>query len=225
MFACSVKNSCFKEFLERIVEEGEHGYEEISEILNRHATLSDANKDLVQRSNELERNVDEMRRTLQSLTTEKQNQLLVSTSILQAKQNDLEKMRSNVKSEEEEKLHREDKKKDVSRELSQVTQAIRNLFGRCFSTMRMKPVFQGQKDSATIQEVLDFELDIIHIRIADLIEICNDYRHQVENAPPPTAPNGGPSGDLRDASVMSIPQAGGLGGAGGVSGSKSMVSK
>lgn len=49
----TVKNSCFKEYLERIVEEGEFGYEEISEILNRHSTLSDANKDLVQRSNEV----------------------------------------------------------------------------------------------------------------------------------------------------------------------------
>lgn len=47
------KNSCYKEFLERIVEENEHGYEEISEILNRHSTLSEANKDLVQRSNEV----------------------------------------------------------------------------------------------------------------------------------------------------------------------------
>lgn len=162
-----------------------------------------------------------MRRTLQSLTTEKQNQLLVSTSVLQAKQNELERMRSNVKSEEEEKLRKDDKKKDVSRELSQVTQAIRNLFGRCFSTMRIKPVFQGQKDTASIQEVLDFELDIIHIRISDLIEICNDYRQMMENAPPP-APSGGPSGELRDVSVMSLPQAGGLGGGGG---SKSMMSK
>lgn len=160
--------------------------------------------------------MDEFRRKLQSLTTEKQNQLLVSTSILQAKQHELEKMRSNVKSEEEEKLHRDDKKKDISRELSQVTQAIRNLFGRCFSTMRIKPVFQGQKDTATIQEVLDFELDIIHMRIVDLIEICADYRTMSENAPPP-APA---LSDLRDNSVMSVPQPG-L----GVSASRSLLSK
>jgi hypothetical protein len=35
------------------------------------------------------------------------------------------------------KAKREDKKKDVSRELSQTIAAIKNLFGRCFNSMRL----------------------------------------------------------------------------------------
>eukprot|EP01036_Dinobryon_divergens_P033709 gene33709-43566_t len=42
-----VRKNGYKTYLERIVEEGEYGYEEISEILNRHNTLNEANKDLM----------------------------------------------------------------------------------------------------------------------------------------------------------------------------------
>lgn len=151
---------------------------------------------------QLEREVDEVRRKLQSLKTEKQNALLVSTSVLQANQSELEKIRQRAKQEEEEKLTREDKKKDISRELSQITQAIRNLFGRCFSTMRIKPVFAGQKETASISDLLDFELDIIHLRIADLIEIAADYRAAAaeSSSAPPHPPA---TTDLRDVSVFS----------------------
>ncbi len=47
------KRSCYKLFLERIVEEGEFGYEEIPEILNRHYTLKQANKDLLDHSTQV----------------------------------------------------------------------------------------------------------------------------------------------------------------------------
>jgi hypothetical protein len=149
-------------------------------------------------SAQLEREVDEFRRNLQSLKTEKQNQLLVSTSIIQDQQAELEKIQMSVKAQEEEKLNKEDKKKDISRELSQTTQAIRNLFGRCFTTMRIKPVFAGHKDSASVLEVLDYELDIILMRISDLVEISNEYKYGMENGMSAS------SGDLKENSTMSL---------------------
>lgn len=176
--------------------------EEISEILNRHNTLREANADLMSHSGMLEREVDEFRKNLQSLKTEKQNQLLVSTSIVQDQQAELEKIQSNVKAQEEEKLMKEDKKKDISRELSQTTQAIRNLFGRCFTTMRTKPVFAGHKDSAGMIEVLDFELDIILLRISDLVEISQEYKFSLENGT--IGGSGASIGDLKENSTASL---------------------
>lgn len=152
-------------------------------------------------SGQLEREVDEFRKNLQSLKTEKQNQLLVSTSIIQDKQADLEKIQSNVKTQEEDRLMKEDKKKDISRELSQTTQAIRNLFGRCFTTMRTKPVFAGHKESASMVDVLDFELDIILLRISDLVEISNEYQYSLENG---TTSGGASLGDLKENSTASL---------------------
>jgi len=40
---------------------------------------------------------------------------------------------------------------------------------------RVKPVFNGHKDNAALMEVLEFELDVIHIRIADLKDITNEF--------------------------------------------------
>ena len=101
------------------------------------------------------------------------------------------------------KSKREDKKKDVSRELSQTIAAIKNLFGRCFNSMRLvvalsflkitlftnssprrvKPVFNGHKDSAPLMDILEFELDVIHIRIADLKDIAAEFNAGGESVP------------------------------------------
>ena len=117
---------------------------------------------------------------MQTLLTEKQNQLLVSNSVLQGHQIELERLKTKVKREEEVKSDLEDKKKDISRETSQITQAIKNIFGRCFSTMRIKPVFMGQKDTTTLYDVLLYELDIINMRMVDLIEISSEYNSSLE---------------------------------------------
>ena len=53
--------SCYRTYLERIVEGGDYGYEEIVEILNRHTTLQDANNDLMSHSNEVTRVMTHLR--------------------------------------------------------------------------------------------------------------------------------------------------------------------
>ena len=83
----------------------------------------------------MEYEVDEFRKKLQSIKTEKQNQLLVNTSVIQEYQTELEKMVQNIKLQDEEGLMVEDRKKDISRELSQTIQAIRNLFGKDFKSV------------------------------------------------------------------------------------------
>ncbi len=169
-----------------------------------------------------------MRRNLQALKTEKQNQLLVSTSVLQHYQDELEKMRSQVKLQEEENFLRENKKKDVSREFTQTIQAIRNLYGRCYSTMGVKSIFSGPRDNMPLSEVLDVELDVISARMTDLIEITEEYKQEVvlglnTSLPPP--PNNSSSsvalGDRDMPSMASLPL---IGGSISQSASKSLLS-
>lgn len=117
-----------------------------------------------------------MRKRLQALQTEKQNQLLVSTSVLQSYQDELERMRTQVKLQEEDNITRVNKKKDVSREFTQIIQATRNLYGRCVSTMQVKTMFTGQRDNSNLSDMLDQELDMILTRILDLIEITQEYQ-------------------------------------------------
>jgi hypothetical protein len=120
---------------------------------------------------------------LQQLRIEKQNQLLVSNSLFGQNQKELEKMRVGVKEEEEEKDHQEDNKKKVSREFSQIIQAIKNLFNRCQATMRNKVKTVGSNNSGN-REQWDYNLEIIHSRIKDLLEIEDEYNlslKQIDN--------------------------------------------
>lgn len=111
------------------------------------------------------------------MKTEKQNQLLVSTSVLQGLQSELEKIRSQVKFEEDDNTQRENKKKDISREFTQIIQAIRNLYGRCHSTMTVKTLFNAVKENlSNPMESAELELDLILTRMVDLIEIAGEYK-------------------------------------------------
>ncbi len=47
------KKSCYKYYLERVVEEADHGYEEMSDILNRYKTLNESNEDMMQNVQEV----------------------------------------------------------------------------------------------------------------------------------------------------------------------------
>ena len=119
--------------------------------------------------------MDKLRYQLQLLRIEKQNQLLVSNSLFGQNQKDLERMRSLVKMEEEEKDHQEDNRKKVSREFSQIMQAIRNIFNRCQCTMRNKV-----KTTAVNREAWEYNLEVIYSRIKDLIEIVEEYKLSVQ---------------------------------------------
>lgn len=118
--------------------------------------------------------MDALRYQLQGLRIEKQNQLLVSNSLFGQNQKDLERIRLTVKKEEEEKDLQEDKKKNVTRESSQIVQAVKNIFNRCQATMRNKQKMGANRD------VLEFNLDVIHCRLIDLIEICDEYQKETE---------------------------------------------
>ncbi len=163
---------------------------------------------------------------------ERQNQVLVGTSVVQGLQNELEKKRLQVKTQEEENITKMDKKKDISREYIQIIQSIRNLYLRCVSTMNAKHGYSasgGQKEGLSLLETLDGNLDLIGARISDLIEIFDEYgnvsgfANSFSSSTLPVSMSGSssnlppPPGDLKDSSLAS-------GGAGGFNQSKSVIS-
>lgn len=201
-----LKKGCYREYLEQFLEAGDGSYEEVSDVLNRYKTLKDANADLMKHVDMLENDVDESRGKFQNLKMETQNQLLVNNSLFQQHQKNLEEKRSNTKSEEEEKNLDEDAAKNVARETSQVVQSIRNVFGRCQATVRNKSQYQVANKDCTMSDLLTFNLDIIHARVHDLIEISSEYKAVVDSS------EYAPPSDLRDASgyTTGTPGGGGL---------------
>lgn len=235
-----IQKNCFRDYLESIVEEGDHGYEEIGDILNRHRTLVDANRDLMSHARSREGDVDNLTYRFQLLKTERQNQLLVSNSYIQDLQKQLEHLRSTAKLEMDEKNHLEDKQKNVSRELSQVGLGIRNIYNRCIATMVNTKLSSfgpaggvGGGSSITVNntsssggggggggiggggtgtmgsgggalaaliESLDHNIEIMHGRMVDLLEITREYKADSSG----TSAGGVGGYDLRDGSTASV---------------------
>ena len=131
---------------------------------------------------------------MQTLKTAMQNKSLVGNSVIHQYQTKLEETRESVRTVETEKYHLEDKKKDVSRDYSQVAQAVKNLFTRCQATIRTKSMMAPTSMSAmshtapavTIAEDLDNELDAIYYRLTDLIEISEEFRSDGDYIPDDT---------------------------------------
>lgn len=197
--------SCYRDYLERVVEDEKvgSGYEEIGEILSRHKILVEANADLMKVSAQQDAYVDELRVELQSMKTRSQNRLLEKSGQLQAEQKKLEALRSTVNFEEEEKQNLEDRQKNMSRELSQISEAIRNLYSRCMTTMRNKQTTMlATKEHTSTKDLLEYNLEIIHFRLKDLIEIRKDYETYV-NETAGVGAGTSVSGELLEASVSS----------------------
>lgn len=127
-----------------------------------------------------ENETDEFRMKLQALKTAMQNKSLVGNSVIHQYQTKLEETRESAQSVEAEKYHLEDKKKDVSRDYSQVAQAVKNLYTRCQATTRTKSVVTTAMNHTTpsisIATDLDNELDMIYYRLTDLIEISEEFK-------------------------------------------------
>lgn len=132
------RKACYRIYLEQFLDAGDVSYEEVSDILSRYDTLKGANRDLMIHVDTLENDVNELRSKLQNLKIETQNNLLVSNSLLQSNQKELEELKTTLKRDEKEKELYEDKAKNIARETSQVIQSIKNVYYRCQSTMRNK---------------------------------------------------------------------------------------
>lgn len=120
---------------------------------------------------------------------------------MQQLQMTLEHLRASLKHEEEEKALLDDKQKNMARELTQVTLAIKNIYSRCISTMGSKNSLlsvigstqntSGGSNSSSsssssssgsssaaksaIYGQMEQYLDVIHARLTDLKAICSEF--------------------------------------------------
>ena len=151
------------------------GYEEVTDILNRYRTLRESNQDLMNHVSQQDAQVDGLSAELYEFKSDKENQILVGNNLCQTQRELLDKIRKEVSSEEEKKDSIEDRKKDLSREISEVASSIKNMFLRCQSTVKSKQIFSKMKDTGSLSETLTHNLDVILARITDLREMKREH--------------------------------------------------
>jgi len=167
----------YKDYLDSTVEASEEEYEEINDVLNRYKTLEDANKDLQKTVSEGERWIDLMRQDVLLLTRETQNQILVHNSEIHGYQKNVESLRSTALQLDFERENLERDTNDKSRQSGQVVMSIKNLYGRCLSSMKTKVPHIASTDNLSLMTQY---LKLIQERICDLSDITKNYQAYVE---------------------------------------------
>lgn len=180
----------------------EMGFIEMSDIIKRYWTLKESNNSLMESIREQENQVDDYRSKLSDLLIKKENSGLVNNSLLQQQQQVLDDVRIQAKAiEQGTEIETESQKNDL-RDMAEIVQGVRNLFNRCQAGTDKKAKLTLSKE-ATLIENLSYNIEIIHGRCRDLLEISQEYNahnHIVSSA-----------GDLGGVSMMtSTTSAGGV---------------
>lgn len=179
----------YKEYLEKAVESADdESAEEIWDLVNRHATLKNANVDLTEQVQRGDVEMDDLRTTMENLKLKTQSIALVQNSQMNDKQKLLDTMRAKTKHDDDLKLTREERVKDVTRATAEIVNAVRNLYHRCLITMRTRVTAVEAADlpDDSPQEQLKKLttcLDLIGDRINDLDDIRASATDAAPHAP------------------------------------------
>ncbi|RHY94199.1 hypothetical protein DYB37_010208 [Aphanomyces astaci] len=160
----------YRTYLDSAVEASEQEYEEIADILNRHATLLDANNDLkaqVQSAESQSKTVKSMGMNEHTTLTERMHERLCRRH-----QQHLEKIRGETFQLDLGRGRDDRISNDRSRESGQIVLAIKNLYNRCRTSGKIPPVKETPGETMVYMTAI---LKVVAERIVDLDFITTSY--------------------------------------------------
>ncbi|RLN57365.1 hypothetical protein BBJ28_00004335 [Nothophytophthora sp. Chile5] len=166
----------YRQYLEAAVEASDGEYEEIGDILNRHATLVDTNNDLKVQVRTAEVETDQLRQRIRALKVEMQNLVLVQNSSIHSQQQHLEALRSEALRLDLDRQRNDRVANDRSRESGQIVLTVANLYNR-LSLGDKLPVLREQ--DMDVAQYIQSLLKVIASRIVDLDYIVSSFKDQV----------------------------------------------
>lgn len=165
----------YQQYLEGVIETSEGEFEEIGDILNRHATLVDTNTDLKTHVQSAETDTDQLRQRIRALKVDMQNLVLVQNSSIHEHQQQLEVLRSEVLRLDLERQRNDRVVNDRSRESGQIVLTVTNLYNRLNLGDKLSVLREQDMDVAQYIQNL---LKIIAARIVDLEYIIQKFKEQ-----------------------------------------------
>lgn len=178
------RNLKYQDYLDNVVINMSKFFPEISDILNRHKTLRDANIHLIEKHKAQEAQNDNMQRDYVNLKKSSENTVLNNTNAIADKQLVLEHRRAYTMREQSEieKVAMDASEKGL--ELGQIIASVSNILERCEESFRIrhnKPLFDRNAEKAAtmaLQEscaVTDGKLDDIAMFMVDYRDIIQEY--------------------------------------------------
>uniref|UniRef100_K3WAL7 DUF4200 domain-containing protein n=1 Tax=Globisporangium ultimum (strain ATCC 200006 / CBS 805.95 / DAOM BR144) TaxID=431595 RepID=K3WAL7_GLOUD len=170
----------YRQYLEATVDASDGEYEEIGDILNRHATLVDTNNDLKGQVRNAEVETDQLRQKIRALKIEMQNLVLVQNSNIHGYQQHLEGLRTEALKLDLDRQRNDRVSNDRSRESGQIVMTVTNLYNRCRLSLGDKlPVLREQ--DMDVAQYIHSLLKVIASRIVDLDYIVSNYKEQTSS--------------------------------------------
>lgn len=175
------KHNMYTAYLQDFADKNnDKGFEEITDIIKRYWTLKESNKILMESIQEQENQVDYIRSRFGELKIKKENSGLVNNSLLQQRQKILDDVRVQSKLIQQGTEKETEAQKNDMRDMAEIVQGVRNLFNRCQADSDKKAKLNLGKD-ATLLENLTYNIEIIHGRCRDLLEISQEYSTENNN--------------------------------------------
>ena len=169
------KHNMYTLYLQNFVDKNQDkGFDEITDIIKRYWTLKESNRILMESIQEQENQVDDFRSRLGELKVKKENSTLVNNSLLQQRQKILDDVRVQSKIIQQGTERETESQKNDLRDMAEIVQGVRNLFNRCQADSDKKAKLFLGKDK-TLLENLSYNIEIIHGRCRDLLEITQEY--------------------------------------------------
>lgn len=161
--------SKYSNFIDAVVEYGDR-FHDVSELLSRYETLKQSNKDLRERIDKTNTELENTRSELYRYTKEKDNEFLFLTSQIAANQKQLDHIKSEIQEYEERWQAQREVENEEMRKAGRAKMAIDNLYKRARETTHLvKSKFEHQS--------LFEKLDYIETRMHDLKEIVHAARN------------------------------------------------
>lgn len=143
-------------------------FQDISEILNRHKTLTLAHEDLSQQKDENNGDIEGVRNTLQQMRQQQQNELLVMNSQVQQRQKELETLRAEVATADIDKESHDRQVKEKTMELGSVVLSIKNLYRRCLERRAAK---SGGVKIAAMKEPASGDREAVEAYLTEALDL------------------------------------------------------
>ena len=167
----------YEKYLLEVVREANDEYNEISEVVNRYATLEQANGDLTKQRDDSNALIEKTRLALVQLRQDQQNRILVMNGSVQSSQKLIESLRAECSTLDIEKESKERYTKDRTMEYGAVVMSIKNLHSRCQTSYLTKTTgsSSSKEKGGPVLKYLTMCLDSMGRRILSLLETRDGY--------------------------------------------------
>lgn len=159
------KLSVYEAYLDSVLEQSDE-FQEVNDVLMRHATLTATNQDLREVVEHGNQQIEVLRASVTHYNKEKEDEILVATSDIAGHQKRSELLKNDNSKVEQQLIYRDSVYNEKKRKLGEAKMAIANIYQRIESVRRLKKAGQPQQEDITdlnkllddiLQRMLDYQ--------------------------------------------------------------------